>query len=524
MVARPALIIYSFAPKELPNNQESCRQAHDYLKKLWDDCGALGMSQRWPGLDIPTEFPSAIDVNDPLFRILAVKIDLERKADKEDYQAFLFEYQDIVGFVATLETNMSAGDIAQWRALLEEWTSAVGPVEVPKGIMEETYLFTALHENDAFSFSCKSNNQLLTAVSNLGQDVSQALPGNAGPLWPVTSPYISDAGYCIWGAEQLNLRRAVALLAPQDKKDVLFKWTVWPDPRVLAPFARYLLHAAKLRFAQQVFEDEITKLHDDSRRLDNALREIVSVYQRSDDDRMWRQHDITQAHHALVSEQSRNFNLMYGISKLTELSLTSRIAARNMRKLVPPPHPQSALTDDTLFGRDRARSLWLTEQIQMDLGYLTALRERVSEGHKVATLLLERESQKASRRLKNLILIQGTLIGSLTIGLLMLPAYETFKEHHLLVSAVLAFLMSIVLALPVLFERWHEQYTRLDRLAGGVLGTAALFLASTLGGKILHKQVPLTIYVMSNVVLCIVGFLLGYLGVGQMEKLKTIKH
>jgi hypothetical protein len=237
---------------------------------------------------------------------------------------------------------------------------------------------------------------------------------------------------------------------------------------------------------------------------------------------MWRQHEIIEAHKNLILEQRKNFALLYGISKLKELSLTTRIAARNVRKLVPPAHPRITVADNNFFARDRARSVWLLEQIQMDLGYLNTLRQRVEAAHEIATLLLGRESQETSRRLKNLILIQGTLIGSLTMGLLMLPAFEVFHEHRMMVWAILLLLMAIVLALPVLFERWHERYTLIDHLAGGVLGAAVFFFFFALSPHLVHPQtVSMFIYVVSALAVCFFGFLLGYLGVGRVEKLKA---
>jgi hypothetical protein len=521
MVARPGLIIYSFAPKDISSDPETCQPAHDYLKTLWRNCDALGIADPVAGLDISTEFPTEIDLSNPFFRVIAAKMNLERTKEL-DYQAFLFEYQDVLGFVATLEMNQPVATINTWKTLLEQWTSKTGVIEIPPGILGEIYLFTALPESDVFPLHSNYSDQLATAISNLGQKVMSAFSDDNNLIWRTTTPYVTDTGYCIWGGEPIHKRRTLALLAPHHRRDDLFKWSVWPDAGFLAPFARYLLHSSKLRYAQQVVESEVPKLRDDSRQLDQTVADIVTLYQRSDSDGMWRQHEIIEAHKNLILEQRKNFALLYGISKLKELSLTTRIAARNVRKLVPPAHPRITVADNNFFARDRARSVWLLEQIQMDLGYLNTLRQRVEAAHEIATLLLGRESQETSRRLKNLILIQGTLIGSLTMGLLMLPAFEVFHEHRMMVWAILLLLMAIVLALPVLFERWHERYTLIDHLAGGVLGAAVFFFFFALSPHLVHpRTVSMFIYVVSALAVCFFGFLLGYLGVGRVEKLKA---
>lgn len=520
MAAKPALIIYSFAPKATPSNEALCRQAHDYLRTLWQVCDRLGMNQPVAGLGVTTEFPAIIDVSNPLFRILAAKVNLERAANNDDYQTFLFEYQDVVGFVATLEMNTPAGTISKWKALLDEWNANGGSEAVPDGVMEEVYLFTALYGNNGVSAAAKPNERPLPTVSDLGQQVTQALPGNPGPLWRAMTPYISDAGYCIWGGEPLNGRRTVALVAPQENQADLFKWTVWPDARSVAPFARYLMHAAKLRFAQHVFERDITSLHERSRGLNDALAMVFSVYQRSQTETL-KPHELANAHDTLMQEQLRNFGLMAEISRLKELGLTSRIAARNMRKLVPPRHPNSLPSEDSIFDRDRARGVWLTEQIQMDLGYLSALKYRISEGHKMAGLLLERETQKSSGNLKNMVLLQGSVISAIAIGLAALQAFSAINAT-VVIWGVILLLMAIALAFPVLFERWHARYTLIDRIAGGFVGGTALFLVSNLLEKHwLHlRDASLAKYIVFSVGFSMVGFALGYFSVGGLEKAK----
>lgn len=531
IVARPALIIYSFAPKEVPNNPEACERAREHLRALWRACDSLGIHQPIANLKLPTEFPESVSPNNPAFAVLAAKVDPERGATRQDYQAFLFEYQDVVGFLATLETNVEAECISEWEALLAQWLTNTGDGKLPDGVMEETYLFTALHESNNFSAESWLSDEHFasTVVKNLSTQVSQAMPRNNGGSWRATNPYLSSDGYCIWGGERINDRRTVALVAPQDKKDDLFAWTVWSGRQVLAPFARYLMHAAKLRFAHHVFETNIPQLHGESRQLDEALKNFLTLHLRSEERGLRNPHELTSAHKALVVEQTKNFNLFYGISRLKELSLTTQIAARNMRQLVPAPHPGIPPINGNVFQQDRARSSWLREQIEMDLGYLRALRQRVSEGHQIARLRLERQGEDTSRRLKNLVLLQGTVFGSLTVGLLMIPAFEVepFKEHPLLIWAVLLLLMAIVLILPVLFERWHERYTRVDRFAGGVLGAGVLFLGAALWELLAQhhllpaKEVSNSLYAVFSLVAAFAGFWLGYFGVGLLEKFKS---
>lgn len=520
IVLRPSLIVYTFAPKEMPSYPERCAHAHEYLKQLWQGCDGLGIRDALPDLQLPTAFPQGVEVNSHLFRLVAAKADLTRRANGEDYQAFLFEYQDVFGFVATLESNKAAS-LREWSSLLKEWISEVGSAELPQGVMEETYLFTALQESDAFpTDQWLSNAHFLSEIITLGKRVIQFLPGSASAAWRAEAPYFADAGFVIWGGEPLRSRSTVAVVAPQDSKDDLFKWTVWPDQFSLAPLAKYLMHRAKLRFAQHVFESDVVKLHKEYRPLDQALTTLISLYRQSEDDEFWNLNEITKAHNELINEQTQNFALLYGISKLKELILTTRIAARNMRKLMPKP-TGTPVIENSIFQQDRARGIWLREQMEMDLGYLCALRERAREGHKMAALLIERESQRTARRLNSLVLLQGTLLGSITIGLLMLPAFDHISPA--VVWSVVALLMATALSLPPLFARWHEEYTRVDHLAGGLFGASICFFLITLWEYLLLPsiQVSTAAYVVFKVFVCTVGLLLGYFAVRQMEKLKV---
>ena len=130
----------------MPNYPDAGAQAREYLRNLWRSCDSLGISQPLtePNLNLPTEFPDAIDSNNPLYRVLAGKINPERRANKEYCQAFLFEYQDVLGFVATLETNSQAENISGWRELFDQWIGAVGDGNVPRAIMEGDVSFHGL--------------------------------------------------------------------------------------------------------------------------------------------------------------------------------------------------------------------------------------------------------------------------------------------------------------------------------------------------------------------------------------------
>src|SRR5438270_1097851 len=124
MLARPGLVVYSFAPKETPSSPDMYKRAREYLEKLWLRCDNLKIQDPVPNSNFSTKFSETTNVKDRSFRLVAAKKRLIHRVNQESYQAFLFEYQDVLGFVASLESNDDRG-LFHWTALFEEWTQCV---------------------------------------------------------------------------------------------------------------------------------------------------------------------------------------------------------------------------------------------------------------------------------------------------------------------------------------------------------------------------------------------------------------
>jgi hypothetical protein len=516
MFAKPTLVIYSFAPKGTPYQPQLAEDARQYLQKLWRGCDKLEITVALANSEFSTQFPEGVKTNDPTFRIVAAKTDPRR-----DDQAFLFEYQDVLGFMATLEAEEN-GSLIPWQQLHEKWITAVGKVEAPVGLMQEVYLFSALKKGDALATSRLDSDQATKIISDLGTQVMEALPGSSDEMWGADAPYITEDGYHIWEGEDLINRRALGLIAPLEKEELFFRWAVWPESPRLASFARYLVHAAKLRFAENTFERELPKIEQAARPLDQELKRLIPLYRRSESLNAWNLKEVKRAYNQLMDEQTRNFGLLFDITRLKELFLTTQIALRNMRNYVPPRHAGNFARTGGIFEEDRARGIRLRDQIKIDLGYLGALRERAQAGHRMVGLLLEQESQRTGHRLNSLILLQGSLLGSLTIGLLMLPAFEVFHDSRGLIWALTGLLMATAMAIPPLFARWHETYKWADRVVGGLFCAALFFFGVTVWEE-LHLpalRVTRTPYLVFKLLVSVIGFLLGSYVVQRLEKQK----
>jgi hypothetical protein len=304
----------------------------------------------------------------------------------------------------------------------------------------------------------------------------------------------------------------------------MFRWTVWPDQSQLAPFARYIIHASKLRFAQRVFERDISALRKNHQTADITLKSIIKWQQRMSDNQIIGVDELMKAQDELSRAQIDNYTLLYSHSHLKELRLTAQIANRNLQQLIPKPHPDLQSTNLSIFGQDIARATWLQEQISMDLEYMNAMIERTEEGHKIIALLLAQEAQRNARHLNNLILLQGSLLGALVVGL---TAIQAFQPATMLKDALdwplIGLLTVFALALPPLFARWHEPYKKIDRIIGGVLG-AVIFLFSISGWHVLFPLPDEVSHANRNIYEFfgfVVGFLIGYLSIILLDRTKV---
>lgn len=511
IVTRPTLVIYSFAPKRLPSEPTGGEAARAHLRQLWDNCQRLGMTARLPNLNLPVEFPSTIELNKPGYSALAAKFDPERHAHGDDYQAFLFEYQDVLGMIGVLEAQ--SGELGRWRALYEEWQACAPKGQPPPELLGEGYLFCALYADGQPSDASTAADVI---ENSLGRAALAALPASRPAEWRTATLHPTAAGHYLWEGDQVDGRRALALLTAQQNYTEMFRWAIWTDQGQLAPFARYLLHAAKVNFAKRVYEHEIEPIRQQQYTIEQALANVLVVHGRAEQSGVVAADELARAQDALSRAQTGGYGLFYSRTRLKELRVTVQIAEHNLRQLVPAVRAGFRHSELSLFRQDLAQAVWLCDQIDVDLSYLEATRERAEEGYKLTTMRLEHEAQKYARRLNDLVLRQGTLIGSLVVGLTAIQALGMNQMDAVPVEfrwALIGLLMALALALPLLSAHWHERYGRGELFAGGLLGMmAALFVIFAWGALNLPVwRVSFLLWLLFVIAVAAGGFLVGWL-------------
>lgn len=462
-VAKPALLIYTFARREALSDE-----GRTYLRSFWDACHALGMTAPGQELECPTEFPSDFGQPQPSFQILAACIDPERSQKGAYYQAFMFGHDDTVGIVVCLAPNKPNDTLQRWKALHSEWRDKVDYRSLPEGVLGEAYVFHALA------------NRAAERLPQLGETVFQSLPGDLPRTVTVPTPYLTAQGFCLWEAPAYKQRRVFAMLCPPKQEKAATTWLLWQGTEQLAPFIRCLLHAAKIHYEDHVYMRDMPKLKALRNQTEHALDRLLEQHERFTADDHLSLKEIIDAQDDLSRVQMDATGLFMSLTYLRELRTTSEIAARNLRALLPPAHPNAPAPNGSPFHADLARAEWLQQQAGYDLSYLEAVRERAQEAHQLTQLRIEQAMQRANIRQNDLSLLQTTLLSALLTALGTIEAFSLqLPVPKPLQMPLAALLASFALTLPPLLMRWHEPYQRIDYLFTALLGASACWLAAT---------------------------------------------
>ena len=166
--------------------------------------------------------------------------------------------------------------------------------------------------------------------------------------------------------------RCIAVLAPADHDPQLSAWTWSRGTARLTPFARYLLHAAKVRFELRVRTTSPSRaLRQEVRSLVRQLTATVGAG-RADDA------DVARVDRLRALEM----RLHDVRGWLTDLRTAVRIAARNMRD-----HAGGDQSEG-LFADDRALADWLDRQLGNDLAHLEEPLKQIPRAVENVTPLL----------------------------------------------------------------------------------------------------------------------------------------
>lgn len=543
-IIKPAFSIYYFAPKRYLQDHAVAKETSDFLKAVWNSCSEIGISDKNEYLKLPTDFP-ALSTFETNFRPLAAKINrVAKETHNYDQQSFIFEHQDYFGLIASIDNSSVITDLTEWEKLFKEF-GKVFPVPPAGNIAIDCYyLYTASLADGSIIFKTEKPDKIedtdgpkrknrsrstRTVPSTIVQEVINALPPvsfNARRKNERSSPDVIQNDWCLWHKCFEERGNSLAILLPHStatSDDKFFVWSIWVSETQIAPFTGYLLHLSKSNFAYRVFWQEFEHIKQEKAKSDDVLRSLnylsenivkyninISI------------EDLIKVENELFYAQTESNRLLYSLSRLRDLNNTVKIALNNMEAYLSFAKISPNQVNKGFFDSNRYRVDRLIEQISVEINYLESFQQRISEGYNLTRLLQDLESKRNARRLNNLILWQGSLIGALAIGLTALQAFQfrpSINETVLLALSV--FLGALALSLPPLFTHWEDGYNKKDYLIGSVLGGfSSILLITFLDTQFGWFPIPASLWTLHYFISFFAGAVAGWFIVSILSQLR----
>jgi predicted nucleotide-binding protein len=358
------------------------QDARRAVEEIWRGCALLfGMTAPIAGTGLPARLPDAGAVRAAAGTGSEVAIAAAERPGT-GCQAVLRLYHDVlslsVGLVPPEATAPSPdGDWPWWRNLDYQWNLLAGP-HAPR-LLGEARLF--LTRVDAANAVSAADPALYTELSALLPAVPPAAGGPAGtsaggsagapPGAPrgVPAGVPVPGGFAIWedGAapDDRVTRRLVIAIAPDADQDAS-AWAWSESSTAMPPLARYLLHAAKVRYELRVWRRDSR-----ARYLGESLDSLAADLLRPDAAGPDRRELFRR----------RTLDAIALHSGLLAMRRTVEIAADNLGRAV---DLAGLAVPGSLFADDAALARWLAERLDDEAAYLGIAADRAE---RVAGLL-----------------------------------------------------------------------------------------------------------------------------------------
>jgi hypothetical protein len=437
-----------------------------YVRALWVQCGArLGMTEPVPGVGVGMEPRGGWAAHTR--GLLAVRSDTGPGVR----QAVLRRDHDVLCLSVMLAPD--AAENVGWAELDAQWSGAVrgagpGAAAPNSGTLGEARLYLARLIDPYTQPSADPTGALVATVRSRAPDAPDGLPEGV----------VTPQGFAVWEllpTADTRIERRLVAVAGHERDPELTAWA-WTDRNLnLPPLAKYLMHAAKLRYQLRVWRaaEDIATLRAATDATIKALLERTAAPAGPS-----RQPEIIRASHALVALQARERGLVDRSTLSREMARTVDIAAANLALFA---------GDQSLggpFADDRALADWLVQRLDDEATYLEAAVRRCEHVGALADQLVQRSRQ---RRQETVNLGLTGAIGAIVMSLGAVQALQytvplpgPVKPAVVTALGALALLASLVVLRVVAPERRWPLV--LVRLGAGAVGAALAWIAGAVFG------------------------------------------
>ncbi|MFD4944084.1 CATRA conflict system CASPASE/TPR repeat-associated protein [Streptomyces sp. NPDC058409] len=435
----------------------------NYLASVWDACGQrLGMTEPVPALGYPVE-PPAHSWEPREVGVLAAR----GRSGGGVRQAVLRREADTwcVSLVLAPDPDEQLG----WADLDSLCTEVLG--EPTEGVIGVARLYTAFHP--------ARTPPPRQAVPAQVRQLVPAAPG-APASWPDHGARL-DGGLTVWDASaagEEEAERRLLVLCPEALRheSSATSWIGAGPDLPLSWFARYLLHAAKLRYQLRVWRAGREPLFALRRAADTAIAKLLPATPSSTSGVRSRV-DVGAAMATTRTVdvlQWCQLGLIDGLTRLREVRRTVEIATGNMESL-------GAAGTGRVFADDRALADWFLRQLDDDAHYVENAVQRADQIGALAGQLVERGLR---RRQESLNLGLTGVVGAILMGLTAIQAFAyTVRVPHATVPALIALLGSFALASSMsvanIVTSRHRWTVVTGHVASGCMAASLIWLLVT---------------------------------------------
>jgi predicted nucleotide-binding protein len=366
-------VVHLFAPLDGPRAQEAYRQ----VQRVWIACREqLGMTQQIAGLPGSALRPPETVGGPVTDRVLAVQ-----ESQAAIRQVVLRRVHDVVNLSVALAQPTPEGRRSPPRRRLTATRSAAVPSQRRLGWTDYAAMWARASQpqtdallGEAHLFLARTppgKAGRVAATAELGQALDSLLPYRDDRpqkwwQWGVTT----TAGYALWDtglAADTGAIREIVLVATADQDNELSAWA-WSDRTpAVPPFARYLMHAAKLRYEARLL-DNWHSVASPSQDVDGLVAELNAVLEPGKP--VPASAELLRPLRSRLRAEEARLKLLE--TDLASLGKTVSIAHRNLAA-----QPGCGADGPIgLFAADQSLAHWLTGQINSDRDYLQIQLER----------------------------------------------------------------------------------------------------------------------------------------------------
>jgi hypothetical protein len=530
IINNPSLVFYCFTLRRYFLKTSSGSNSLSFLQELWAHCAKIGIKDKSENIDLPVSFPQINDSPFMKFSPRALMVDDKRKKKGEDFQAYIFEYGDVIGLVVSLETNQKNKDLESLASLYGIWTKNIPLTQLQDEYFYENFLFNGELTEESFSNIKKApSNTLYDSIllKKLETFIKGKLTSDIQKEWDSLAHDTREIDGVIFERKTGNNLNFFGILTPPSPDIDIFEWTIWESRAQLPIFTRCALNASKIHYSNEVIRRQLPEIHSEIELIDQELNRLLGFQYGIGLSNSVPAHLLEFFQIKLNYFLSKNNALIDSLSRLRETQVTVDIGERNLKNLLAESFFIESVRHSSIFDPDLLLARWLKDQIDVEIKYIDALRERVEVAKVYITDQISIEAEKNARKLNRLILIQGTILGALAV---MLTAVQSLQiqvlVNNLLKWELVAILGLFALGIPPLIVTSEESIHPVIRYIVKLLGGASLFFFYNLWSA--YFPIILEVSALSWYLGAIASFILGYftaeLGMNVFYRFRNKTH